>query len=85
MPGLGNRIVTAGMERVALADSLQAEPKTVNHTMLFQGINAIVRAARVEAAAPAEPWAHHLLVAPDQQNHCSGRKILHGVFRDRKI
>jgi len=54
------------MERMAFADSFDPEPKTVNHTMLLERINAIVGAARVEAAALSQPRADHFLVAPEQ-------------------
>jgi hypothetical protein len=36
--------------------------------MLFEGINAIVRAAGVEAAPRSQPWAERLLVQSNQQN-----------------
>jgi hypothetical protein len=68
-----NRIESAGMKRVTFADSFEPEPKTVNHTMLMQGINAIVRTAGVEAAALAEPRTDQLLVKFDQHHRCAGR------------
>jgi hypothetical protein len=54
------------MERVTFTDPLHSEPKTVNHTMLMHGINAIVRAARMEAAALAKPRTDQFLVQLDQ-------------------
>jgi len=56
------------MERMAFADSFESKPKTANHTMLLQGINAIVRAAGVEATALPQPRADHFLVALGQDN-----------------
>ena len=53
---------------MAFADSFESEPKTEDHTMLLQGINAIVRAARVEAAPLPQPRADDFLVALDQEN-----------------
>lgn len=57
---------------MTFADSFEPEPKTENHTMLMQGINAIVRTAGMEAAALAEPRADQLLVQLDQQDGGSG-------------
>jgi len=60
------------MERMAFADPFESEPKTVNHTMLIQRINAIVRAAGMEAAALSEPRTDQLLVQLDQQDGRAG-------------
>jgi hypothetical protein len=51
--GLGNGIISTCMKRVAGADSLYGIPKTAYHTMLPEGFNAIVGAARMKAAAVA--------------------------------
>ena len=56
------------MKRVTFTDPLHSEPKTVNHTMLIHGINAIVRTARMEAAARTQPRADQLLIQLDQQD-----------------
>jgi hypothetical protein len=56
------------MEGMAFADSFHPEPKTENHTMLPQCINAIVRAGGMETATLSEPRADDLLVALDQQD-----------------
>jgi hypothetical protein len=54
------------MERVAFTNSFQSEPKTVDHTMLPKGINAIVGTGRVETAALSQPWTDDFLIAFDQ-------------------
>ena len=56
------------MERMAFTDSFESEPKTVDHTMLVEGINAIVRAAGMEATLLSQPWADRLLVEPNWEN-----------------
>jgi hypothetical protein len=56
------------MEWMAFAYSLKSKPKTVNHTMLPDRINAIVRTGRMEAAALPQPGADRFLVAFDQQD-----------------
>jgi hypothetical protein len=70
-------VVSARMERMAFADSPEPEPKTRNHTMLLQCINAIVRTAGMKPAALSQPRTDQFLVPPDQQNHCFGWKTSH--------
>jgi hypothetical protein len=64
------------MKRMAFADTFYSEPKTKNHTMLMQSINAILRTAGMEAAALPEPWTDQLLVKPDHNDGCLGRNCL---------
>jgi hypothetical protein len=47
--------------------------------MLPEGINAIVRAGGVEAAALAQPWADDSLVAFNQQDYQLGQRVFHGM------
>jgi len=61
-------VVSARMERMAFADSPEPEPKTGNHTMLLQCINAIVRTAGVEPATLSQPRANPLLVKEDKED-----------------
>lgn len=61
----------------------------MNHTMLIHGINAILRAAGVEAAPLTEPRADQFLIQPDQQYGCSGGdgsdRGFHGLIQQLKV
>jgi hypothetical protein len=63
---LWDGVITARMKWMAFTDSFHPEPKAIEHTMLLQRINAIVRTAGMEPAALPQPWADRHLVQADQ-------------------
>lgn len=67
LAGRWHRIDATGMPRVAPQQAAQGEPRTARSTMGFDGLDRIVRAARVEAAVRAEEGAQDELIAAQHE------------------
>lgn len=78
------RVVTAGMQGMTASNAAQRQPATAQRTMLTNGLDGVVRAARVEAATRSQQRTDQPLVEPDDADeHCGNalRNCVHSRVR----
>ncbi len=65
---LGHRIVPAGMQGLALQDSLDGQPEPANRSVFFDRLHCIVRAGWIEPASITHQRRDGQLVNADWQD-----------------
>src|SRR6478735_978849 len=82
--GRGDRVEAPGIERMAATDAARGEPAALERAVRADRLEGVMRAARMETAAFAEPRAQRELIAADEAaDHVSGES--HASFRRRFV
>ena len=66
-PGLGNGIEPTGMKWMTSGDPLDSQPDSSNNTEPGDGVQCVLRAARLKATARAQVGTYQFLVGSDQE------------------